>query len=349
MSDLISGEALPRLLAGLLLSATLAMPVVADDAYVDFLKREHGTLGKSTAGQMLDLVGSVDPTSGDMAETAQAFSILAPIDPRTGAVTGRPTVDGVISMTISTRPDRPFYGIARLLFDSVAERNKFVAGLETVLGAPDSACSSETIVHFSPAPSHTVTFRMPEPDGLEAEIEISGSDPVDANCARSASPKDFLVNEADLAAYLERLRDAPPPLGDLADIEAWLAPYGKPERKNEGSCDIDLILPSWDADPRPALAGLEGFHYIDASAAPCAGNNPKVNYVAINAHNGADMFGMDKAVAVATETYGAPTDDCGEPYLYTWELDGKRTVMITEVNRAFAVVHYDALLAEYDC
>ncbi|WEK03009.1 MAG: hypothetical protein P0Y65_12420 [Candidatus Devosia phytovorans] len=340
-----------RLLAGFFMSATMmaaALPAFADD-YVDFLKREHGTLGKSEASQVLDVVRRADPTQGSKLETAQHFSALASIDPVTGAVMERSTMPGVMSVIIGTRPDWHFNATLRLLFDNVADRSKFVTGLAGAFGAPDPACLDDKIAYFSPAAGYTVSWLTPDPESPEAQLEIQGRDPPDANCARSSAPKDFLLNEADLATYLERLRDDAPPLEDLDAIKTWLTAYGEPVAKNEGNCDIDLILPSWDADPRPALAGLEGFHYIDASVAPCAGNNPKVNYVAITAHNGADMFGMGKAVAVATELYGEPADDCGEPSLFTWELDGTRTVMITEMNRSFAVVHYDTLLEEHDC
>lgn len=337
-----------RLLAGIFISATMTAAPMADD-YVDYLKREYGTLSKSDASQVLAVVRAADPTKGSKLETAQHFSALAQVDPETGAVTERSTIPGIMTVLVGTRPDWHFNASLRLLFDDVAERDKFATGLASAFGEPDPACLSDKIAYFSPAADYAIAWLTPDPESPEVQIEIAGRDPTDANCARSSSPKDFLVNETDLRTYLERLRDDAPPLDDLDAIRAWLAPYGEPVQKNDGDCDIDLILPSWDADPRPPLAGLEGLSYFEASAAPCAGNNPKVNYVAVTAPRAADMFGMEKAVALANEVYGEPADDCGEPYLFTWVLDQKRTVMITETDGSFAVINYDTLLEDHDC
>lgn len=342
-----------RLLAGLSIATALTIvsaPVWAQSSdYTEFLVEQYGVLGKSDAKHLLDLVADIDSMLADTAKTVDHLASIAPIDPETGFATDPPTVDGVLAVSVNRQADVPANVIIDLLFENLADRNRFLVGLENTLGLRDSTCSSIKVAHFLPEPGRSVSWWTLDFQRPEAQLEIHARDPLDANCTRSMTPKSELVDEAQLKVFFERLRDDPPPLGDADAFTAWVEPYGKHETTMATECDIDLVVPSWSDEPRSEVIGLSGINFIQAKLEPCAAEYPTVSYVSLNGYLESDMFGMEKAVAAATELFGKPNDACAELEQMTWPIGEKRTLMVTSMYRGFAAILYDTRLRELGC
>lgn len=328
--------------------ALFPLPAQAETSYMDFLADEIGVLDKAGSKKLLSVLGDTEVLVGETEDSIAHLEQVATFSAQRFYLTGIPQLDGMMAAQLDRRPEFPASATFSLLFADFALRDRFYAGLKTIHGEPDPACLNDTNANWSEEPGRSIAWRAMDAELPMVDLTITASDPSDANCARSASPHSHLLSEDDVAAFLTRLRDEPPPFSDPKAFQGWLAPYGSMDISGTDECYASALLPAAEQGGE-AITNLGGINFLMANLDTCSDGNGGLSYMSLSSFVDVDMFSLDKFVQTAEAILGQPIESCSDGYMSAWIIDDDNTLMVSDSYLSVMAMIYNASPSMLGC
>lgn len=204
-----------------------------------------------------------------------------------------------------------------LLFADTGGATVFRAAMDARFGASDPACSDQARAHWSLSPGLSLKWAADAGDPRLVTVSLLESDPVDANCTVTSSPRSAVVDPAALEAFLKRLKADPPPWTDVEGMRRWLGIYGEIPRAENGS-----IFP-WPPVGPPGL-GLS----VNMKSPSVPGGDSATTVLHLIGGYGVDMFAEDKVRKAITDALGQPYAACSDSTRTVWVVDANVTLAL---------------------
>lgn len=297
----------------------LGMMLACSPVAAQQLGGDLGVLSESDGKHLIDLIKDTDKALGEEdIRFAHFQSLVGPVVKHRMIAQAPGIVQGVefLEVNFGTGADSVF----NLYFASRATAQKFRDQVSAAFGAPDPACTNVEEAHWSPRPGLSLHMKVIDfNDAASASFALRGSDPVDANCARSSSGKDRQLDAEKTTAFLRRIVVEPPPFTDAAGMSDWLRPYGTGDATMmECSGDIFTKQP----------AQFPGVDFMGATIWTCS-TGPNARPSSISILTGVtDMFALDRLRQALTAAYGDKDSACSYDTREVWKVSDRLTAIL---------------------
>lgn len=330
-----------RWLAGSAVAVSLfapCVPAVAQDDPDDYFV-EFGTLDRAGMKSLASVLYDVDSLLADGITSTAQLRPLADIAPDALYASAEGRLPGIFEVQRDINDASPHQVKFSVIFGSDADRNEFEALLTKRFGQPDDTCTIDGYGHWQLGEDRSARWIQLDYDAKHVEISVRASAPVDANCVPSASDSAYLLNPAQLTAFIERLRDEPVPFNDDEAFRSWLARYGALEETGASDCALNVTLPSYTS-AATMIEGLNGFVFLLGQANICE-QEEELSYLILSSQIETDMFAMNKFTAAAEAVLGPSIPGCSDQFQTVWRLNEDRSFVLAASYMSVSAYIYD--------
>ncbi len=292
-----------------------------------------GSLSEADGKRIIELFKDSDKALGDSATRFAHFKDLIRPMPLGADLEDAPgAVPGISSLTIQSA--RGTDSVFDLNFSTLAAADSFRDQVSAAFGAPDPACTNATEAHWSPREGLSLRLQITDFKGAAgATFALRGADPLDANCGRSSSGKDRLVDVEKSTAFFKRLSVEPPPFNDPEKMAEWVKPYGTGESSTV-ECQTDIYMPE--------TAHLPGLDTLMVTLRTCPpGPESRPSGISIFAGT-TDMYALDRLRQALAAAYGEKDAACSNGERSVWKVKDNLTVVLVPMFTTNGLLIYDA-------